>query len=184
MNGEAVETFLVDVTPHSLGVATAMETELGLIPNVFSAIIPRNTVIPVSRTKLYCTSVDNQKHVQIEVSQGENINATENVPLGSFMVEGLPRKAAGEVTLEVQFSFDLNGILTVTASETSTGKQEQLVVNDASTHRMPSHELERSRDVVDSLFASLENLAATAPEDDEEGDEEAGGEEEEGEGAV
>jgi len=186
LNGEAVETFLVDVTPHSLGVATVMETEMGLIPNVFSAIIPRNTVIPVSRTKLYCTSMDNQKQVQIEVSQGENINATENVPLGSFMVEGLPRKAAGEVTLEVQFSFDLNGILTVTASETSTGKQEQLVVNDASTHRLPSHELERSRDVVDSLFASLENLSAAAGEDEDEDDDYADedGEEDKPEGAM
>lgn len=59
------------------------------------------------------------------------------------------------MTIEVQFSFDLNGILTVTASETSTGRQEQLVVNDASKHRLPSHELERSRDAVESLFASL-----------------------------
>jgi molecular chaperone DnaK len=150
-----VETFLVDVTPHSLGVATAMDTDQGLIANIFSTIIPRNTVIPVSRSKLYFTVVDNQKQVQVEVSQGENLNAEDNVPLGSFMVEGLPPKPAGDVGIEVRFSFDLSGLLTVTASETSTGKQEQLLVNDASSHRLPSYELERSRDVVESLFARL-----------------------------
>jgi molecular chaperone DnaK len=155
LQGEEVETFLVDVTPHSLGVATAMDTDQGLIPNIFSTIIPRNTVIPVSRSKLYFTVVDNQKQVQVEVSQGENLNAEDNVPLGSFMVEGLPPKPAGDVGIEVRFSFDLSGLLTVTASETSTGKQEQLLVNDASSHRLPSYELERSRDVVESLFARL-----------------------------
>ena len=155
LNGEAVDTFLVDVTPHSLGVATAMETDGGLVPNIFSTIIPRNTVIPVTRSRLYYTLHDNQSLVRIEVSQGENLNAQDNVPLGSFDVEGLPLKRAGDVTIEVQFSFDLNGILTVTASETSSGRQEQLVVNDAGTQRLASHQLERSRDALESLFASL-----------------------------
>ncbi len=155
LNGEAVDTFLVDVTPHSLGVATAMETDGGLVPNIFSTIIPRNTVIPVTRSRLYYTLHDNQSLVRIEVSQGENLNAQDNVPLGSFDVEGLPLKRAGDVTIEVQFSFDLNGILTVTASETSSGRQEQLVVNDAGTQRLASHQLERSRAALESLFASL-----------------------------
>ena len=91
--------------------------------HIFSTIIPRNTVIPVTRSKLYRTSVDNQKLVRVKVSQGENVNARENVPLGFFDVEGLPAKPAGEVTIDVRFSFDLNGILTVTAAETSTGLQ-------------------------------------------------------------
>ncbi|MFN9643756.1 MAG: Hsp70 family protein [Cyanobacteriota bacterium] len=156
LNGEEVDTFLVDVTPHSLGIATAMETEFGLIPNLFSAIIPRNTVIPVTRSKLYRTTVDNQRYVRVEVSQGENLSARENVPLGSFDVEGLPPKPAGEVSIDVQFSFDLNGILTVTAAETSGGRQARLVVNNATTHRLASHELEESRDAVESLFATLE----------------------------
>ena len=175
LNGEELETFLVDVTPHSLGVATAMDTEMGLMKNIFSTIIPRNTVIPVSRSRLYFTMRDNQRRVRIEVSQGENLNAEENVPLGCFDVEGLPPKPAGDLTIEVQFSFDLNGILTVTASDTQSGKQEQLVVNDASTHRLPSHELERSRTAVEDLFASWldepEDLdALDAPDDLDESD--------------
>jgi len=156
LNGEEVDTFLVDVTPHSLGIAAAIDTDFGLIPNLFSAIIPRNTVIPVTRSKLYRTSTDNQRLVRVEVSQGENVNADENVPLGSFIVEGLPPRPAGEVTIDVQFSFDFNGILTVTASETSGGRQEQLVVNHATIHRLASHELDQSRDVVTNLFANLE----------------------------
>lgn len=169
LNGEEVDTFLVDVTPHSLGVATAVETETGLIPNIFSTIIPRNTVIPVSRSRLYFTMHDNQKRVHIEVSQGENLNAEDNVPLGSFDVEGLPLKPAGDVSIEVQFSFDLSGILTVTASETSSGRQEQLVVNDAGTIRLASHQLERSRDAVESLFASLVQAADQGPRSDDPG---------------
>jgi molecular chaperone DnaK len=165
LNGEEVDTFLVDVTPHSLGIATAMETEIGLIPNIFSTIIPRNTVIPVCRSKLYYTMKDNQRLVRVEVSQGEHVHAEENVPLGSFEVEGLPAKPAGDVAIEVQFSFDLSGILTVTASETSSGRQEQLVVNNASMHRLASHELEQSRSAVESLFASL--AAAQEEEEDE-----------------
>jgi molecular chaperone DnaK len=132
-----------------------METDYGLIPNIFSTIIPRNTVIPVTRSKLYYTTTDNQKLVRVEVSQGENVEADQNVPLGSFDVEGLPAKPAGDVAIEVQFSFDLNGILIVTASETSSGRQQQLVVNNATMHKLASHELEQSRDAVESLFATM-----------------------------
>jgi molecular chaperone DnaK len=155
LNGEAIDTLLVDVTPHSLGIAAAMESDFGLIPDIFSTILPRNTVIPVTRSKLYRTSVDNQKLVRVEVSQGENVNARENVPLGFFDVEGLPAKPAGEVTIDVRFSFDLNGILTVTAAETSTGLQQRLVVNNATTHRLASHALEQSRGAVETLFSNL-----------------------------
>lgn len=202
LNGQEVDTFLVDVTPHSLGIAAALETDFGLIPNLFSTIIPRNTVIPVTRSKLYRTTVDNQKLVRVDVSQGENVDAQENVPLGSFDVKGLPARPAGDVTIDVQFSFDLNGILTVTAAETSSGRQERLVVNNATMHRLASHELERSRGTVESLFANLateleeeenamgegedlaEDLVVELEEEDEiegEGDEEDKGDDE-GEG--
>jgi molecular chaperone DnaK len=170
LSGQVVDTFLVDVTPHSLGIATAIDMGIGLISNIFSTIIPRNTVIPVSRSKLYMTSVDNQETVCIEVSQGEQVQADENVPLGSFEVNGLPPKPAGKVKVEVQFSFDLNGILTVTAIETTSGQREQLVVNNAAIQRLASHELESSRSAVDSLFQSLVAAEMVGEEDDEEVD--------------
>jgi molecular chaperone DnaK len=119
---------------------------------MFSTIVPRNSVIPVSRSEVYTTLSDNQEIVEIEIFQGDNTIAQENVPLGSFRIEGLPSRPAGEVQVEVHFDFDLNGILTVTATEKSEGKQGALVVNDATSRRLDSHELQQSRAEIESLF--------------------------------
>ena len=150
--GEAVDAILVDVIPHSLGIAAAIETPLGPLPGLFSTIIPRNSVIPVSRSEVYPTMVDNQEAVEIEVFQGENPIAKENVPLGAFRIENLPPRPAGGVDLEVHFDFDHNGILTVTATEKGKGQQSSLVVNDAATSRLSSHELKAARAGIESLF--------------------------------
>ena len=161
LNGEDIETFLVDVTPHSLGIAAAIDTPMGTLDNLFSTVIPRNTVIPTTRSKLYSTMVDNQEAVQSEVYLGENSIADDHVRLGSFEVEGLPPKPAGDVSIEVEFSFDLNGILTVTAAETSSGKRESLVVNNAEMERRASCDLEQSRSDVEDLFATLVSPTVT-----------------------
>ncbi|MEM9904498.1 MAG: Hsp70 family protein [Cyanobacteria bacterium P01_D01_bin.44] len=150
--GEAVDAILVDVIPHSLGIAVVMDTPMGLMPGMFSTIIPRNSVIPTSRSEVYSTSFDRQDTVQIEVFQGENAIARENVPLGEFRVEGLPPKPAGALQVEVHFDFDLNGILTVTATEKGKGQKNSLVVNDAETGRLSSHDLNQARDEIASLF--------------------------------
>jgi molecular chaperone DnaK len=155
LSGEAVDNILVDVIPHSLGISVVMETAMGLLPGMFSTIIPRNSVIPISRSEVYGTMVDGQERVEIEVYQGENALARENVPLGSFHVEGLPPKPAGAVQVEVHFDFDLNGILTVTATEKGKGQQNSLVVNNAETGRLSSHELTQARDAIASLFNDL-----------------------------
>jgi molecular chaperone DnaK len=99
--GESTESILVDVIPHSLGIAAAIDTPLGLLPGMFSTIVPRNSVIPVSRSEVYTTLTDNQETVEIEIFQGDNTIAQENVPLGSFRIEGLPSRPAGEVQVEV-----------------------------------------------------------------------------------
>lgn len=152
LSGEDVNSILVDVTPHSLGIAAVMDTPIGPMPDMFSVIIPRNTVIPTSRSEVYRTAMDRQDIVEVEVFQGENAIARENVPLGSFKVEGLPPKPAGAVQVEVHFDFDLNGILTVTAIEKGEGKQNSLVVNDAETGRLSSQELNQSREAIAALF--------------------------------
>jgi len=153
--GEEIEKILVDVTPHSLGIAAATYTPMGLISDSFSTIIPRNSMIPVSRSSVYNTTVDRQKKVRIEVYLGENPLAKENVPLGSFIVEVLPPRPAGEVQVEVHFNFDLNGILKVTATEKGGGKQESLVVNDAETGHLSSHDLDQSRQSITSIFEQM-----------------------------
>jgi molecular chaperone DnaK len=158
LSGEAVDAILVDVIPHSLGIAVVMGTPMGALPGMFSTIIPRNSVIPVSRSNVYSTFVDDQEAVEIEVYQGENAIARENVPLGEFRVENLPPSPAGSLKIEVHFDFDHNGILTVTATEKGKGQQSGLVVNDAATTRLSSHELTRSRAEIESLFELSEGL--------------------------
>ncbi|MGC1310497.1 MAG: Hsp70 family protein [Phormidesmis sp.] len=150
--GEAVDSILVDVVPHSLGIAAVMETAAGIMPDMFSTIIPRNSVIPTSRSQVYRNAFDGQEAVEIEVYQGENAVARENVPLGAFKVEGLPPKPMGALQIEVHFDFDLNGILTVTATEKGKGQQNSFVVSDAETGRLSSSELDQSRSAIASLF--------------------------------
>jgi molecular chaperone DnaK len=158
LSGESVDAILVDVIPHSLGIAVVMNTPMGILPGMFSTIIPRNSVIPVSRSNIYSTFMDNQEAVEIEVFQGENAIARENVPLGNFHVENIPPSPAGSIQIEVHFDFDHNGILTVTATEKGKGQQGGLVVNDSETARLSSHELTRSRAEIESLFELSEGL--------------------------
>ncbi|MEM9266168.1 MAG: Hsp70 family protein [Cyanobacteria bacterium P01_F01_bin.13] len=171
LSGAEIESILVDVVPHSLGIAAMMDVGMGIpMPGMFSTIIPRNTVIPTSRSEIYKTSSNNQEKVQVDVYQGENAIAKENVPLGSFMVEGLPPKPAGAIQVEVTFDFDINGILTVTATEKGAGQQSSLVVNDADTGRLSSTELVQTRETLNELFdlskAPFLNVLASAVEEE------------------
>lgn len=152
--GEDVESILVDVIPHSLGIATVAMTPMGMMPGFFSVIIPRNSVVPVSRSQVYSTTSDNQSVVKIDVFQGENQIAEENVPLGSYKIEDIPAKPAGSIKIEVHFDFDLNGILTVTTTEKGKGQQAKLVVERAAgVQKLSSHDLNQAKDYLDSLFA-------------------------------
>jgi molecular chaperone DnaK len=160
--GEAIDAILVDVIPHSLGIAAAMMTPMGVMPGFFSVIIPRNSVVPVSRSEVYSTVSDNQPAVEIEVFQGENPIAEENVPLGSYRVDGIPKGKAGSIQVEVHFDFDLNGILTITTTEKGKGKQETLVVNHGGIQRLSSSELTQARADLDSLFEVDETIVTSA----------------------
>jgi len=102
-------SLLIDVTPQSLGIATA--------GGFVERIIPRNTSIPTSATKTFTTSWDDQEEVKIEVFQGEKRKIEGNQKLGEFILEGLPPAARGEVKLEVSFEIDANGIVKVTAED-------------------------------------------------------------------
>ncbi|MBE9181530.1 Hsp70 family protein [Oculatella sp. LEGE 06141] len=160
--GEAVEAILVDVIPHSLGISAAVTTPIGVMPGFFSVIIPRNSVVPVSRSEIYSTVSDDQPAVEIEIFQGENQVAEENVPLGSYRVEGLAPGPAGSHQIEVNFDFDLNGILTVTTTEKGKGQQGTLVVNYEGIQRLSSHELKQARADLDALFEADETIATAA----------------------
>jgi molecular chaperone DnaK len=156
LSGEAVDAILVDVIPHSLGISAAVDTPLGTMPGFFSVVIPRNSVIPVSRSQVYSTMQDHQPSVMIEVFQGENPIAEENVPLGSFRVDNLPPKPAGTIQIEVHFDFDLNGILMVTATEKGNSNQASLEVNNTGVERLSSHEITQARTDLEALFAEMD----------------------------
>ena len=126
-----VDAILVDVTAHSLGIATAAIVAPGrVVDDVYSVIIPRNTVIPTEKAEMYETLHDNQKAVEIPVYQGEEPVASQNELLGEFTLEGLPLRPAGEVKIQVNFAMDVNGILQVTARELTTGKAAEITVRD------------------------------------------------------
>jgi molecular chaperone DnaK len=162
LTGESVDAILVDVIPHSLGIAAAVTTPMGILPGYFSVIIPRNSVVPVSRSHVYSTVFDEQEAVEIEVFQGENTIAEENVPLGSFKVENLPLQPAGSIQIEVHFDFDLNGILTVTTTEKGKGQQGTLVVNNAGIQKLSSHELTQARTDLEALFERDETVEVSS----------------------
>ncbi|HLF88455.1 MAG TPA: Hsp70 family protein, partial [Anaerolineales bacterium] len=139
--GEPIDAILVDVTPHSLGIAVA-DILLGqIIPGHFKPLIRRNTTIPVTKEEEFYTLTPEQDTIRIEVFQGEHPVVSHNTPLGEFLISGLEPDKPGEVSkVTVQFDFDVNGILKVTARDRKTGKQEALTV-EASRARLSEAEI-------------------------------------------
>nr|QFV17019.1 Hsp70-type chaperone [Cyanidioschyzon merolae]QFV17195.1 Hsp70-type chaperone [Cyanidioschyzon merolae] len=131
--GEVKNILLLDVCPLSLGVET--------LGGIMTKMIPRNTTIPTRKTEIYSTAVDNQTNVEIHVLQGERELAKDNKSLGTFRLDGIPPAPRGVPQIEVTFDIDANGILSVTAKERSTGKQQSITITGAST--LDQSEIER-----------------------------------------
>lgn len=127
------DVVLVDVTPLTLGV----EVKGGLM----EPIIPRNTTIPVRKSKIFTTAEDGQTEVEVRVYQGERAMARDNIFLGSFRLIGIPPAPRGVPQIEVTFDIDSDGIVHVSAKELSTGKEQSMVVTGR--HQLSSEEIER-----------------------------------------
>lgn len=123
--GEVKDVLLLDVTPLSLGVET--------LGGVMTALIERNTTIPVKRSEVFSTAEDNQTAVDIHVLQGERPLANDNMSLGRFRLEGIPAAQRGIPQVEVTFDIDANGIINVSARDKAT-EVEQSVTITASTN--------------------------------------------------
>ncbi len=121
---------LVDITPHTLGINCIGELNGYESPFCCAAIIERNTPLPASRSDLFSTYHDGQTEVSIEVFQGEDRDVRHNDPVGEFMLEGLADVKQGNAVL-VRFDLDLDGILTVTATEKATGLEKKLTIDNA-----------------------------------------------------
>lgn len=152
---------LVDITPHTLGVAVLEMVDGFPSPFAFSPVIQRNTPLPASRSELYFTSSDRQEKAQIEVYQGENKDVRFNDLVGEFTLEGLAEVDAGNPIL-VRFDLDLDGILKVTAREKATGLEKQLVIdNQMSRFRQSTRESARQR--IAAAFASAQPTHRAPP---------------------
>lgn len=116
LGGEVKDLILLDITPLSLGI----ETEGG----VFTKIIDKNTTIPIKKSRIFTTAVENQTTVQVKVLQGERELSSDNILLATFELVSIPKAPKGIPQIEVTFDIDVNGILTVNAKDLGTNKEQ------------------------------------------------------------
>jgi len=120
LSGDVKDMVLLDVTPLSLGVET--------LGGVMTVMIPRNTTIPAQKKEIFSTATDSQPSVEVHVLQGERTEARYNRTLGKFHLEGIMPAPRGVPKVEVAFDIDANGILSVNAKDTATGKDQKITI--------------------------------------------------------
>jgi molecular chaperone DnaK len=174
LKGEVKDVLLLDVTPLSLGIET--------LGGVFTRLIERNTTIPTKKSQIFSTADDNQTAVTIRVFQGEREMAQDNKLLGQFDLVGIPPAPRGVPQVEVTFDIDANGIVSVTAKDKATSKEQQIriqasgglseaeiqkMVKDAEQH---ATEDKKKRELVDARNQGESLVHATTKNLSEHGD--------------
>ncbi len=123
LGGDVKDVLLLDVTPLSLGIET--------MGGVMTRLIERNTTIPTSKTQVFSTASDNQPSVEVVVLQGEREMATDNKVLGRFILDGIPPAPRGVPQIEVTYSIDANGIVSVSAKDKATNKEQNITIQNS-----------------------------------------------------
>ena len=134
LGGDVKGILLLDVTPLSLGIET--------YGGVFTKIIERNTTIPTKKSQIFSTATDNQPSVQVNVLQGEREMAANNKSLGIFNLDGIAPAPRGIPQIEVTFDIDANGIVSVSAKDLGTGKEQQITITASSN--MSKEDIEKA----------------------------------------
>jgi molecular chaperone DnaK len=140
LSGEVKNVLLLDVTPLSLGVET--------LGGVTTKIIERNTTVPIRKSETFSTAEDNQPAVEIHVLQGERELARDNRTLGHFRLEGIRPAPRGVPQIEVIYDIDANGILTVTAKDKESGKEQKITISGST---------QLSKDEIDRMVADAQS---------------------------
>ena len=142
LQGDVQDILLLDVTPLTLGIET--------LGGVSTGLISRNTTIPTSKSEVFTTAADNQTSVEVHVVQGERSMAPENKSIGRFILDGILPAPRGMPQIEVSFDIDANGILSVSAKDKGTGKEQRITITASSG---------LSQDEIEQMVSDAERFA-------------------------
>jgi molecular chaperone HscC len=160
---------VTDIAPFTLGIETAERAGNSLVEGIFAPILERGTVIPASRVQRFATVHDNQRVIHVEVYQGEHSLCRDNVKLGGYRVTDLPKAPAGNQSIEVRFTYDLNGILEVETTVVGTDRAAAHLVIEERPGRLTKTDIARAREQMSRIKFhprdSLPNKTALARAD-------------------